>query len=131
MELVWRLPIGSEYSQGDFATIRRDDSFISWKVQGTQTLRYGRVVVFCKCYDWSDIIVVVRPFKKVAYTPEFSLPFVVEELGGAETIKHQEIVNIIGRIEKPEDTKKVTYLVRNRAETMLEVSAEPLDSVSE
>src|SRR6195952_451590 len=94
-----------------------------------QTLRYGRVVVFCKCYDWDDLIVTVRPFKKVAYTPEFSLPFVLEGLGGVESIKHTEIVSIIGRIEKPEDTKKVTYLVRNRAESSLEVSPGSLDSV--
>jgi len=129
IELVWRLPIGSEYSQGEVTTTRRDDSFISWKVHGTTTLRYGRVVVFCKCYDWDDLIVIVRPFKKVAYTPEFSLPFVLEGLGGVESIKHTEIVSIIGRIEKPEDTKKVTYLVRNRAESSLEVSPGSLDSV--
>ena len=129
IELTWRLPIGSEYSQGEFATNRRDDSFISWRVQGKKTLQFGQIVIFCKCYDWDDIIVVVRPFKKVEYTSDFSLPFVLEDLGALETIKHQEIVNIIGRIEKQEGTKKVTYLVTNRAESSLEVSPEPLKSV--
>src|ERR1700712_815503 len=53
----------------------------------------------------------------------------IEGLGGVESIKHTEVVSIIGRIEKPEDTKKVTYLVRNRAESSLEVSPGSLDSV--
>lgn len=125
LELQWRLSIGSEYSQGSFATNRRDDSYISWRRDGRGLLRYGRVVVFCKCYDWADIIVIVREFKKVVYTPDFSIPFVTGSLAGLESIKHSEIVNIIGRIEKVEDGKKVTYIVRNRAETSLEVSPIP------
>lgn len=79
--------------------------------------------------DWDDIIVVVRAFKKVATTSSFNLSFVEEELGGLKSIKHSEIVNIIGRIDKQEDMKKVTYLVRNRAETTLEVCTKALLSV--
>lgn len=122
MELVWRLPIGSEYSQAEFA-VRRNDSYISWRVAGKSTLSFGQVVIFCKCYDWDDIIVIVRAFKRVSTTPMFELSFVEEDLGGLESIKHTEIVNIIGRIEKKDGLRKVTYLVRNRAESALEVSS--------
>jgi hypothetical protein len=123
IELQYRLAIGSEYSQGDFPLYRRDNSFISWKVnwRGKDTTCYGQVVVYCKCYDWTDIIVVVRRYNRI-YKNSFNQLFVErDDLGGLATIKHTEIVNIIGRIGMNEFGKEILYLILNRAETTLEV----------
>lgn len=43
IDLVWGLPIGSEYSQGDFAVNRRDDSYIAWGTEGRSTLRLAEL----------------------------------------------------------------------------------------
>lgn len=117
------LTIGSEYSQGDFPLHRRDNSFISWKItwKGNDITCYGQVVIYCKCYDWTDIIVVVRRYNKISKNSFNHLFVEQDDLGGLSTIKHTEIVNIIGRIGMNEFGKEILYLVLNRAETTLEV----------
>jgi hypothetical protein len=123
IELQRGLAIGSEYSQGDFPLYRRDNSFISWKVnwRGRDTTCYGQVVVYCKCYDWTDIIVVVKRYNKINKNSFNQLFVERDDLGSLTTIKHTEIVNIIGRIGMNEFGKEILYLVLNRAETTLEV----------
>jgi hypothetical protein len=66
-----------------------------------------------------DIIVVVRRYNKINKNSFNQLFIERDDLGGLATIKHTEIVNIIGRIRMNEFGKEILYLVLNRTETRL------------
>jgi hypothetical protein len=117
------LAIRSKYSQNDFPLYCRDNSFISWKVnwRGRDITCYSQVVVYYKCYDWIDIIIVVKRYNKINKNSFNQLFIERDDLGSLTIIKHIEIVNIIGCIGINEFGKEIFYLVLNHAEIILEV----------
>jgi hypothetical protein len=109
--LKWRLSIGSQYSQSEYAINRRDDSYITWRLatQPDSALQYARVVLFVHLYDW-EAIAIIQPIRQVAHSA-FKTTRIVEDLGRMQSIKVSEIVGAAGRISKHIGNHRVTYLV--------------------
>jgi hypothetical protein len=78
-------------------------------------------VVYYKCYDWTDIIIIVKRYNKINKNSFNQLFVKRNNLGSLTTIKHTEIINIISCIKINEFGKEIFYLVLNHIETILEV----------
>src|ERR1700712_2093283 len=119
IQLTWKLSIGSQFGQRDQSnTANRDDSYISYRYNGQQKIRYGRVVIFCKVYNcWDDLVVLIREFKTVRIKAEWRLPWLKDDtLGPVKSILHTEIIGAIGFIKKVEETQTVTYVTTHWSE---------------
>jgi hypothetical protein len=78
-------------------------------------------VVYYKCYDWIDIIIVVKRYNKINKNSFNQLFIEQDDLGNLTTIKHTEIINIISYIGINKFRKEILYLILNRTEIILEV----------
>jgi hypothetical protein len=78
-------------------------------------------MVYYKCYDWTDIIIVVKRYNKINKNLFNQLFIKRDDLGNLIIIKHIEIINIISYIRMNEFGKEILYLVLNHAEIILEV----------
>src|ERR1700712_1226108 len=75
------------------------------------------VVIFCKVYNWDDLVVLIREFKTVRIKAEWRLPWLKDDtLGPVKSILHTEIIGAIGFIRKVEETRTVTYVTTHWSE---------------
>jgi hypothetical protein len=78
-------------------------------------------VVYYKCYDWTDIIIIVKRYNKINKNSFNQLFIKRDNLDSLTTIKHTEIINIISCIGINEFRKEIFYLVLNHIEIILEI----------
>ena len=107
------LSIGSEASQGIWASNRRDDSYVYYLNNiGQGHLVYGRVIVYFYFHTWTSPMAFVKP-QKSKTTQKTKLPYATGELGGLELIRADRIKTIVGRIRVPTSRSQRIYFVKD------------------
>lgn len=112
MHKGWRISIGSKASQGRSSIHRRDDSYVSWELENTNSVQYGRVLLFALPYDW-EIMAVVQPIRNTFTSPTWQTTSFNGEIsfGATTCIRLTEIKTLVGMISKKTNTGRKTYIL--------------------